>query len=103
MTDFFDEINGHRVVDLSRVTPQGRAVVVPVCLGCGAHFTDRREIEGTSCPVAGEAHGHDLVTDAETGLLVCSRCPLVAYDLADAETEPTCPMPLRSPIGQWPR
>ena len=96
MTDFFDEINGHRVLDLSRVTRQGRSIVVPVCFGCGAHFTDRREIEGTSCPAAGEPHGHDLTTDAETGLLTCRRCPLVAYDLADVETEPICPMPLGS-------
>lgn len=96
MTELFAEINGHRVVELSRVTPQGRAGAVPVCLGCGAHFTDRLEIEGTSCPAAGEAHGHDLVSDLELGLLYCKRCALVAYDLNDVATEPICPMPLQS-------
>ena len=96
MTELFPEINGHRVVELSRVTPQGRAGAVPVCLGCGAHFADRFEIEGTSCPAAGEAHGHDLVSDLELGLLYCKRCPLVAYDLNDVATEPICPMPLQS-------
>jgi len=95
VTDVFAEINGHRVVDLSRVTPQGHSIAVPVCFKCGAHFTNRAEIEATSCPAAGNPHGHDLFTDPETGLLYCSRCPLVAYDVTDAQTEPTCPMPLQ--------
>lgn len=37
---------------------------------------------------------HELVTNPIDGLLYCLRCPLVAYDLADAATEPTCPMPI---------
>ena len=41
------------------------------------------------------ASGHDLVGNLDDGLLYCQRCPLVAYDLADAATEPICPMPLQ--------
>jgi hypothetical protein len=91
----FTEINGHRVVDLSRVTAQGRSNPTPVCFRCGAHFTDRLDIENTSCPAAGDSHGHRLVTDPEDGLLYCTRCPLVAYDLTDVASEPNCPMPLQ--------
>ena len=96
MTELFAEINGHRVVDLSRVSPRGRSSSAPVCIRCGAHFADRLEIDNTSCPAAGKAHGHQLVTDPDDGLLYCTRCPLVAYDLDDVATEPTCPMPLQS-------
>ncbi|MGY4765698.1 hypothetical protein ACXC9Q_02130 [Kribbella sp. CWNU-51] len=92
MTDFFAEINGHRVVELSRM---GRSGATPVCLLCGAHFTDRPEIENTTCPAAGPAHGHDLVSDPADGHLYCTRCPFVAYDLNDAATDPICPMPLQ--------
>ncbi|TDD22304.1 hypothetical protein E1218_19580 [Kribbella turkmenica] len=96
MTDFFAEINGHQVVNVSRMTSQGAGSEVPVCLTCGAHFATRREIEATICPAAGGARGHDLVTDPGTGLLYCTRCPLVAYDQLDARSSPTCPMPLQS-------
>ncbi|WP_433169228.1 hypothetical protein [Kribbella sp. CA-247076] len=96
MTDFFAEINGHQVANLSRMTPQGPATEVPVCLTCGAHFATRREIESTTCPASTVSAGHDLVADPETGLLYCTRCPLVAYDLHDARSSPTCPMPLQS-------
>ncbi|WP_185445606.1 hypothetical protein [Kribbella qitaiheensis] len=40
-------------------------------------------------------HEHEFVTNPCDGLLYCQRCPMVAYDLADAATEPICPMPLR--------
>ncbi|WP_344157223.1 hypothetical protein [Kribbella yunnanensis] len=42
----------------------------------------------------GTTTGHDFVTDPGDGLLYCTRCPMVAYDLADAATEPECPLPL---------
>jgi len=96
VTEWFAEVNGHRVVELSRVTSQRRSSVTPVCLNCGAHFADRLEIDDTTCPAAGQPHGHDLVSDPDDGLLYCRRCPLVAYDLDDVATEPVCPMPLQS-------
>ena len=40
--------------------------------------------------------GHEFVTDPGDGLLYCTKCPMVAYDLADAATEPECPLPLES-------
>jgi hypothetical protein len=91
VTDFFADINGHQVVEVSRV---GRSSAIPVCLLCGAHFLDRFEIENTTCPAAGPAHGHDLINDPGDGLLYCTRCPFVAYDLNDVATDPICPMPL---------
>lgn len=97
MTEFFADINGHRVVELWPVT-SSKAGAVPVCLRCGAHFADRLEIENTFCRASGQAHGHDLFSDPDDGLLYCRRCPLVAYDLNDVDTEPICPMPLQS----WP-
>jgi hypothetical protein len=101
VTYLFAEINGHRVVDVSRVTTQGVAGAVPVCLRCGAHFTDRLEIERTFCPASGQAHGHDLITDSDDGLLYCRRCPMVAYDLDDVASEPNCPMPLQPWAQTW--
>jgi hypothetical protein len=92
----FAEINSHLVADLSRVTATGRGAAVPACVRCGAHFTDRLEIEETRCAGAGEAHGHDLVSDPEHGFLYCTRCPMVAYDEDDVADEPTCPMPLQA-------
>ncbi len=44
----------------------------------------------------GTTTGHDFVTDPGDGLLYCTQCPMVAYDLADAATEPECPLPLES-------
>lgn len=96
MTELFAEINGHRVMTLSRVTTRGWVGAVPVCIECGTHFTDRREIENSPCPAAGTSHGHDIVVDPDDGLLYCQRCPLVAYDVADLATEPNCPIPLQS-------
>ena len=94
VTEFFAEINGHRIVDLSRVTHRRASRPAQVCSRCGAHFADRLEIENTSCPAAGTPHGHELFSDPDDGLLYCKRCPLVAYDLDDVATEPICPMPL---------
>lgn len=96
MNEFVDEINGHRVVAVSRVTTLARLSAGSVCIRCGAHFVDRLEIENTSCPAAGDTHGHELFTNPDDGLLYCRRCPLVAYDLDDVATEPQCPMPLHS-------
>lgn len=96
MNESVAEINGHRVVAVSRVTTLARLNGGSVCIRCGAHFVDRPEIENTSCPAAGDTHGHELFTDPDDGLLYCRRCPLVAYDLDDVATEPQCPMPLHS-------
>jgi hypothetical protein len=96
VVDLNAEVNGHHVVELWRVLDQKPPAATPACLKCGAHFRDRREAGHTFCPAAGGAHGHDLVRDPDDGLLSCSRCPLVAYDLHDAPREPICPMPLQS-------
>ncbi|MEV8375957.1 hypothetical protein AB0P21_24680 [Kribbella sp. NPDC056861] len=90
----FADINGHRVVDLPRLTDQGQLVHESACLGCGTRFTERLQIEYFACPAIEEPHDHDLVSDPDDGLLYCLRCPLVAYDLDDVGTEPACPMPL---------
>ncbi|MEV8378747.1 hypothetical protein AB0P21_38760 [Kribbella sp. NPDC056861] len=87
------EINGHRVVELAQVTSRVFFGTSTICVGCGARFVDRLEIEERFCPAATVAHGHHLVGD--DGLLYCRRCPLVAYDLTDVATEPSCPMPLQ--------
>lgn len=47
-------------------------------------------------PTAEDSPGHDFVEGPSDGLLYCTRCPMVAYDLADAATEPECPLPLES-------
>jgi len=99
VNEFFAEINGHWVVDMSRVTARGRVSAGPVCIRCGAHFAGWPDIEHTWCPVSGAARGHELVIDPYDGLLYCERCPLVAYDLDDVATEPQCPMPLHA-FGQ---
>lgn len=44
----------------------------------------------------GTTTGHDFVTDPGDGLLYCTQCPMVAYDLTDAATEPECPLPLET-------
>jgi hypothetical protein len=87
------EINGHRVVELAQVTSRVFFGTSTVCVGCGAQFADRLEIEDRYCPAANVTHGHQLVS--EDCLLYCRHCPLVAYDLTDVATEPVCPMPLR--------
>ncbi|MFK4089532.1 hypothetical protein ACI2LF_35795 [Kribbella sp. NPDC020789] len=91
----FDEIHGHRLAEVSRLTPAGPGVSVRVCLRCGAHFADTSEAARTRCSRGGSPQEHDLVRDPEDGLLYCTRCPLVAYDHADAASEPDCPMPLQ--------
>ncbi|MGC4938825.1 hypothetical protein [Kribbella sp. DT2] len=93
MTDPYAEINGHQVIDLHRVTSQGRFAAGPVCIRCDKHFADRGEIELTACPVPFTTGDHDLLVDPDDGLLYCTRCPLVAYDLADAASEEPCPGP----------
>ncbi|ADB31040.1 hypothetical protein Kfla_1946 [Kribbella flavida DSM 17836] len=95
MIGSFAEINGHQVVDLPRLSTQGRFGSGPVCIRCDAHFVDRLEVEESRCPVADQARGHDLLVDPDDGLLYCTRCPLVAYDLADVGSEPPCPGHLR--------
>jgi hypothetical protein len=94
VTDPYAEINGHQVIDLHRVTSEGRFSAGPVCIRCDAHFDNRREIEDTACPVPFSTGNHDLLVDPDDGLLYCTRCPLVAYDLADAASEEPCPGPL---------
>ncbi|WP_165956582.1 hypothetical protein [Kribbella antibiotica] len=44
----------------------------------------------------GTTTGHDFVTDPGDGLLYCTQCPMVAYDLTDASTELECPLPLET-------
>jgi hypothetical protein len=95
VTDPYAEINGHQVIDLHRVTSEGRFAAGPVCIRCDTHFADRGEIEHTACPVPFSTGNHDLLVDPDDGLLYCTRCPLVAYDLADAAGEEPCPGPLR--------
>jgi hypothetical protein len=90
VNDVCTKINGHRVRSLTRPAPHGSA---GICIECGAQFRDRLEIEDVYC--SNGAHGHELVSDFDSGLLYCRRCPLVAYDSADAATEPLCPMPLQ--------
>jgi hypothetical protein len=92
----FTEINGHRVAEIYRVTSAGREISALACLRCGAHFADLDEVRRTSCSSAGSTQSHKLVADPNDGLLYCTRCPLVAYDLDDAASEPECPMPLQS-------
>jgi hypothetical protein len=87
------KINGHRVATLPGPARQ-QPSLQSVCLGCGTRFTERLEIEYLVCPAGNDVHSHDLVGDPDDGLLYCLRCPLVAYDLNDVATEPTCPMPL---------
>jgi hypothetical protein len=87
-------INGHWVADVSMITPHGEVSAGRVCIRCGGHFAHPTEIATTHCPAAGTSHGHQLMTNPDDGLLYCTRCPLVAYDLDDVATEPDCPMPL---------
>lgn len=94
MDEAFAEVNGHRVIDLPRVTAQGRFAAGPVCIRCDAHFADRQEIERTPCPIGDDNRGHDVLIDPDDGLLYCTRCPLVAYDQADLASEPPCPGPV---------
>jgi hypothetical protein len=94
VTDLYAEINGHRIMDLSRAMPAGPSSTASACVRCGARFADRLEMEDAPCPAAGRAHNHDLISD-DDGLLYCRQCPLVAYDLADVSSEPDCPIPLR--------
>lgn len=93
MNESFAVINGHWVTDVSMVTPRGDRSAGRVCVRCGGHFALGDDIEA-GCPAAGTAHGHELVTNLDDGLLYCTRCPLVAFDLADVASEPQCPMPL---------
>jgi hypothetical protein len=94
VNESFAVINGHWVADVSMVTPQGHVGAGRVCIRCGAHFAPHDTIDSTHCPATGVTHGHELVTNPDDGLLYCTRCPLVAYDLTDVATEPHCPMPL---------
>ncbi len=58
---------------------------------------EMRTVTDSSADSTGQqvvAHGHELVSNLDDGLLYCVRCPLVAYDLDDVATEPECPMPL---------
>jgi uncharacterized C2H2 Zn-finger protein len=88
-----EEINGHR---LAPVSSSGRpAEEALVCLRCGAHFVDRSESAFSVCPADGNSPGHELVRNPSDGLLYCTRCPMIAYDLADAATDPQCPLPLQ--------
>jgi hypothetical protein len=92
----FTDINGHRVAEIYRVTSAGREFNALACLRCGAHFADLDEVRRTSCSSDGSTRSHELVAGPDDGLLYCTRCPLVAYDLDDAASESECPMPLRS-------
>jgi hypothetical protein len=94
VTELYAEINGHRVLDLSRASLAGPSGYASVCVRCGARFADRLEMENAPCPPVARTHNHDLVT-GDDGLLYCRHCPLVAYDLADVTSEPDCPLPLR--------
>ncbi|GAB3821848.1 hypothetical protein [Kribbella italica] len=96
MTDPYAEINGHRVIDLHRVTSQGRFAAGPVCIRCDTHFADLQEIADTACPVPFATGNHDLLVDPDDGLLYCTQCPLVAYDLADAAGEEPCSGPVHN-------
>jgi hypothetical protein len=94
VTGYFAEINGHWVADAGWVTPGGVQPAGWICVRCGGHFADQDDPHRTNCPATAQAHGHELFTDPDDGLLYCRRCPLVAYDLADVASEPQCPMRL---------
>ncbi|WBQ03865.1 hypothetical protein [Kribbella sp. CA-293567] len=88
------EINGHRI---ATIRPAGRPAGSggeSVCFSCGTHFSDRIDIENTPCADLTRAHEHQLVRAATDDLLYCRQCPMVAYDLADAATDPHCPLRL---------